>query len=74
MNVPAYHIFTKPGDARGEVDAILKALDARTPGQAGYRKSLYVTRADQTVVFTDDRASPIAQALRARAGWQEPEQ
>jgi len=73
MSTQSFHIFTKSGDARPELDAVLKQIGAADAEQAGYAKSIYVTRADQTVVFVTGREAPLAHALRDRTGWQEPE-
>lgn len=73
MSAQSFHIFIKPGDAGRELAGILEELGAATPEQAGCQKSIYVTRADQTVVFATGREAPIARALREREGWQEPE-
>ena len=74
MSRPEYHIFTKDGDARAEVDAVLAGLAERgmTREAAGFNKYLHVTRAEQTVVFVDSRESPLSAALRGRPGWREP--
>ncbi len=74
MNPPEYPVFIRPGDARAEVDRILAELKAvhGSAGAAGFHKYLYVTKADQTVVFVTDRNAPLATALRGRPGWQEP--
>ncbi len=74
MNQPAYPVFIKRGDARAEVDRLLEELK-RAHGSAeaaGFHKYLHVTKADQTVVFVTGRETPLAAALRGRAGWQEP--
>jgi hypothetical protein len=69
----AFHVMTKGGDARGEVDDVLRALEARgvTRAAAGFHKYLHVTRAEQTVVMATRRDSPLAAELRGR-GWSEP--
>jgi hypothetical protein len=74
MGTQPYHIFTKAGDVRPELEDVLQGLGVEVPEQAGYHKSLYVTRANQTVVFVAGAESLLAEALRARKGWQEPEQ
>jgi hypothetical protein len=74
MNEPFYHVFTKTGDARAEADGLVARLGAATPADAGFHKSIYVMRADQTVVFLTGRDTALAAALRGRTGWQEPEQ
>jgi hypothetical protein len=73
MGAPS-HIFTRNGDARAEVDALVRELGTATAADAGLHKMLYVTRADQTVVFLASAEIPIAAALRRRTGWREPEQ
>lgn len=67
-------MFVKPGDALREVEAAVAALAARGLSReaAGLYKGMYVSRADQTVVMTETRDSPLAQELRAGAGWSEP--
>ena len=69
-----YHVFTKKGDARGEVDDALRALEARgvTREASGFHKYLHVTQAEQTVVMIESRESPLSGELRGRAGWAEP--
>ncbi len=69
-----YHVFTQAGDAVGEVEAALKALQARgvSKGDAGLYKCMYVTRADQTVLMTESRGTPLAAEMRGRPGWREP--
>jgi hypothetical protein len=68
------HIFTRPGDAGGEVEEIAKRLRGQLGSDeaAGLVKYLYVTRADQTVVFLAGPEVPFAAELRARRGWTEP--
>lgn len=68
------HIFIRAGDALAEVDAALKRLRAAgtDSAAAGFNKYLYVTQADQTVVFLTGRDVPLAAELRALAGWMEP--
>jgi hypothetical protein len=68
-----FHVFTRAGDARSEVEQLLAELGG-TPESTGYHKMIYVTRADQTVVFLTGPQTPVAQALRGRGGWQEPQQ
>lgn len=74
MTAPAFPIFTRRGDARAEVDRILEDLKPvhGSAEAAGFHKYLYVTNANQTVVFVTVRDSPLAAALRGRSGWQEP--
>lgn len=69
-----YHILTKRGDARAEVDAALRALASRgTPREAsGFHKYMHVTNAEQTVVMVTERGCPLAAELRATPGWGEP--
>ena len=69
-----YHVLTKRGDARGEVDAALQALAARGVSReaAGFHKYLHVTNAEQTVVMVRDRGCALAAELRVIAGWGEP--
>ena len=68
-----YPVFVKRGDARAEVDALLAELQ-HAPDSAGFHKYLHVARADQTVVLVVSRDAPLARALRARPGWDEPEE
>ncbi len=74
MSPPEYPVFIRRGDARAEVDRLLAELKTvhGSASQAGFHKYLYVTKADQTVVFVTRRDAPIAVALRGRGGWQEP--
>lgn len=76
MSPPAHPVFIKRGDARSEVDRLLEELK-RAHGSAeavGFHKYIHVTKADQTVVFVTGRDTPLAAALRGRAGWQEPQE
>lgn len=73
MSEPVYHIFTKSADARQEVDELVQGLAAEG-GETGFHKMIFVTRANQTVVFVKHRHAALAAALRQRRGWQEPEQ
>jgi hypothetical protein len=69
-----YHVMTKRGDARAEVDAALAALAGRgVPREAsGFHKYLHVTQAEQTVVMAASRECALAVELRGRTGWGEP--
>jgi hypothetical protein len=66
-----FPVFIARGDARAEVDRLLKEL-APNPEAAGFRKYFYVQKADQTVVMALGRDTPLALALRGRRGWTEP--
>ena len=66
-----YPVFVARGDSRAEVDRLLKEL-APSPHTAGFHKYFYVAKADQTVVMTLGRETPLALALRGRGGWIEP--
>lgn len=66
----AYHIFVKRGDAADEVDSLARELGGAA--RAGLHKYLVVARAEQTVVMLDGAETPLAHALRGRAGWVEP--
>jgi len=70
----SYHVLTHSGDARAEVDAALRALEARGVSReaAGFHKYLQVTNVEQTVVMVRDRGCALAAALRAIPGWGEP--
>ena len=74
MSDVVYHVFTRPGDAVREVEAALQALKARgvSKTDAGLYKCMYVTRADQTVLMTESRETPLAAEMRGRPGWVEP--
>lgn len=74
MAHPEHHILTRQGDGRAEVDAALDRLKAQGISReaSGFAKYLFVTRAEQTVVFAESRRSPIAAELRGLAGWREP--
>jgi len=67
-----YHVFLKRGDARAEVDAVVRELGS-TPEAAGLHKYIHVVPAAQTVVMVTDADAPLARALRARPGWMEPQ-
>ena len=66
-----YHVFVKRGDARAEVDSLLKELGTE-PEAAGLHKYFYVAQAHQTAVMLAGGDVPLAAALRGRKGWQEP--
>lgn len=66
-----FHVFIRRGDARAEVDSLLRQLGS-TPEAAGMHKYIFVAKADQTVVMLVGPDVPLAQSLRGRAGWQEP--
>lgn len=70
----AFHVLIHPGDARAEVDRALEALKRRHGAEAdlGFHKYMYVTRAEQTVVMVSGPDAPVAVALRAGKGWEEP--
>lgn len=72
MERAAYHIFVKSGDATAELERVLHELGPESLASKGLHKSLYVTRADQTVAFLLDPDCPAAHALRGRPGWSEP--
>ena len=69
-----YPVFTRAGDAVRDVEAALAALQARgvSKTDAGLYKCMYVTRANQTVLMTETRETPLAAEMRGRAGWTEP--
>ena len=69
-----YHVMTKSGDARAEVDGALEALATRGVSRAasGFHKYLHVTQVEQTVVMVAARDCPLAAELRGRRGWGEP--
>jgi hypothetical protein len=71
MPAETFPVFIARGDTRAEVDRLLKEL-APTADAAGFRKYFYVQKADQTVVMTLGRDTPLALALRGRKGWMEP--
>lgn len=74
MTQPQYPVFIKRGDARAEVDRVLDELK-RAHGSSsavGFHKYLHVANANQTVVMVTGRDTPLAAALRGRAGWLEP--
>ncbi|HEX6927450.1 MAG TPA: hypothetical protein VF167_18650 [Longimicrobiaceae bacterium] len=66
----AYPVFRKDGDARGEVQELVRTLGGDGP-RIGLHKTIYAARADQTVVLVTDRESRLASELRTR-GWSEP--
>jgi hypothetical protein len=71
MATPVYPVFIARGDALAEVDRLVRSL-APTPADAGLHKCFYVAKADQTVVMSTGRDTPLAAALRARREWSEP--
>lgn len=74
MSAAVYHVFIKQGDAVREVEGALDALAKRGVGRndAGLYKCMYVTRANQTVLMTETRDTPLAAEMRGRPGWSEP--
>lgn len=74
MEPAPYHVLMRVGDARNEVDAVLAELASLGVSReaSGFHKYVHVVRAEQTVVMTDGRDSPIAVALRGRPNWTEP--
>jgi hypothetical protein len=74
VNHQQFHIFTKTGDARDELESLLRELGPEPAESKGFHKVMHVTRAAQTVVFLTGGATPLAAALRLRPGWVEPEQ
>jgi hypothetical protein len=68
------YIFVRPGDATAEVEEMARRLRGQhgSDEAAGFVKYLYVTRANQTVVFLAGPDTPFAAELRARRGWLEP--
>jgi hypothetical protein len=74
MSTPEYHVFTRKGDSRPEVDRLLAELK-RAHGanvDAGFHKYMYVTKADLTVVMLHPGEFLLSRALRGRPGWTEP--
>lgn len=69
-----FHVLTRRGDARPEVDRALEALKKERGAEAetGFHKYMYVTKAEITVVMVESPEAPLAAALRARPGWTEP--
>lgn len=70
MSPVEFHVFTKRGDACGEIEAALRELGMDAPA-AGLHRYFFVTRVNQTVALTGDARVPIAALLRDR-GWAEP--
>ena len=64
-----YHVLTKDGDGTVEVAEVLRRID---DGKGGLYRYFYVSRANQTVVMTENSSSPLAELLRSRGGWREP--
>ena len=64
-------VFVRRGDATAEVERLVAAAGGGET--AGLQRSIYVTRANQTVVMVTGRETPLARALRA-AGWEEPQE
>lgn len=71
MQSPEHHVLIRSGDATGEVEEVLREIGASAE-EAGLERSIFVTRANQTVVLARASEASIAQALRARPGWSEP--
>jgi len=70
VNDSEYLVLVREGDATREVTAAVRALGL-TPEAAGLHRTLFVTRANQTVVMVTNVETPIAAALLAR-GWAAP--
>ena len=68
---PVFPVFIKRGDALAEVERLVEELK-RTSATPGVRKYFFVAKANQTVVMTEGRDTPLAEALRKRPGWTEP--
>ena len=74
MSVPEYHVLTRKGDSRAEVDRLLAELK-RAHGidvDAGFHKYMHVTQTNMTVVMVRSVDSLLAVALRGRPGWTGP--
>lgn len=74
MSAPEYHVLTRKGDSRAEIDRALAELK-RAHGEnvdAGFHKYMYVSKADMTVVMVGSAGSLLAGVLRGRPGWTEP--
>lgn len=74
MSTPEYHVLTRKGDSRPDVDRLLAELK-RAHGDdvdAGFHKYMYVTQTNMTVVMVHSVDSLLAAALRGRPGWAEP--
>jgi hypothetical protein len=69
-----FHVLTRKGDSRAEVDRLLAELK-RAHGidvDAGFHKYMHVTQTNMTVVMVRSADSLLAAALRGRPGWMEP--
>lgn len=74
MSEHEYHVLTRRGDARPDVDRVLAELKAEHGPEVdtGFHKYMFVTKADMTVLMVYAPDSLLAGALRGRAGWSEP--
>lgn len=63
-------VFVSRGDRLAELETLVRELGG--PDRAGLHRQMYVTRAEQTVAIATHVDSPLAAALRERAGWLEP--
>jgi hypothetical protein len=65
-----YLVLVKQGDATREVSAAVRELGIAAEA-AGLHRTLFVTRASQTVAMVEDADAPIARLLLSR-GWVAP--
>ncbi|HLL46399.1 MAG TPA: hypothetical protein VK399_06810 [Longimicrobiaceae bacterium] len=74
MSAPEYHVLTRKGDSRPEVDRTLAELKRAHGAEvdAGFHKYMHVTQTNMTVVMVHSVDSLLAAALRGRPGWTEP--
>jgi hypothetical protein len=70
VNDAEYLVLVRQGDATREVTAALRDLGLAAEA-AGLHRTLFVTRANQTVAMVQDADAPITAALLAR-GWAAP--
>ena len=66
----AHHVMTRRGNALPDIERELARLGS--PETAGLHRHFFVSRANQTVVMATRADAPIAVALRALPGWDEP--
>lgn len=70
--MPAYTVFIKRGDARPELDRILREIGG-APEAAGLHKYIFAAAASHTVAMVTAADAPLAARLRGSPGWLEPD-
>lgn len=69
--MPEFHVFIKRGDARPELDRLVRESGG-TAEAAGLHKYIFAAAASHTVAMLTTADAPLAARLRGRDGWMEP--